>query len=144
MMRVLLLSAFILSLSGCAVVRPLQTSSFCSPEEAARLGQSDGTEGKIQESLFSRCVEKEKNQLLSIYRSAYENARPRKLVEKDISTALRVPASKKWLCELEASRRVFTGGGESKDKASEVARTACGSHLEASSCNNQADCRQEM
>jgi ribosomal protein L16/L10AE len=48
-----------------------------------------------------------------------------------------------WVCEVEASQKIFTGMGVSQEEASKAAHTTCASHLQASYCR-KTECKENL
>ncbi len=142
-----------LSLSACAgAPRPAAplVSSFCSKDASRERGFSDAADGTTRDTAFLRlCAAPERDAFLRAYREGYdagrrnahEVARP-ELKDPPALNLSRNLASPDWVCEVEASAKIFTGVGSTRADADRSARETCGAHFQASYCT-QTDCRQQ-
>lgn len=82
--------------------------------------------------------------LQAAYKEGQESVRAREPVKR---APARVTANRRktplWVCEVEASQKVFTGVGPDLAEATEAAKTSCSSHFRASYCR-KAECKQSL
>ena len=72
------------------------------------------------------------------YRAGFESRKKRKP-----SSVARMPVFPAWVCEVEASAKIFTGVGASAEEASRAAQKNCSTHFQASSCQ-QTECSRSL
>lgn len=142
-----------LVVSGCARMRA--NSTTCTRDAAYMQGTRDASAGSSKEDEFQiSCTVSTKDIARKAYREGFNATRAKhraknKTSEFDAEEALldlpetRTPAGEEWICEVEASSKIFTGMGGNRDEALKSARSSCGSHLQASSCE-KADCKKSL
>ncbi len=142
--------------SACAGLRQ-STAIDCSREASQSRGVKDGASGHgPQLSFLHSCSIESRSSAQFAYREGFEEGRAQRepefeKIESEIAFPLtnldpspvRKPAADSWVCEVEAQSKVFTGIGGTRDEALVSARSNCGSHFQASSCN-KADCKQSF
>lgn len=143
-----------LSLSACATApRPATPviSAFCSKDASRERGFSDARDGTARDTAFLRlCASGERDAYLRAYRDGYEAGRRKahEVARPELNNSVPLPslgrnlASPEWVCEVEASAKIFTGVGPTRSDADRSARETCGAHFQASYCS-QSDCRQQ-
>lgn len=140
-----------LLLTSCAITRP-KDNPECAESASFEKGASDAATGKAKEFYFPRvCPEDIHADLLQAYRDGYEAERTkhpvleaRTLASTRVADGYAMPIAKStWVCEVEASEKVFTGMGASKAEAAEAAHTTCSSHFQASYCG-KTECKQSL
>ena len=133
-----------------------RSTGICENQRAFRLGVEDGEEGQQRQlPLLKDCEESDRPALMKRYRNGFELGGAR-AKSKRKSSELPVPMleskSKKdmdqtppsWICEVEASSKVFTGVGQSEVGALKAARDNCGAHFQAKECSEFSECRQSL
>lgn len=137
-----LLAALTLVFSGCASVRP--EPDYCQAKESYDRGARDAAQGLPANPDFIRFCKDTQLGTLESYHNGYESQRRIAPVAPPAPLARPVLARKNtWVCEVEASRKVFTGVGASQDEALRSAKDTCGSHFQASYCT-QTECKQSL
>jgi hypothetical protein len=149
-------------LSGCASFTH-STLVDCTREAALSRGAKDGAAGRKIHLQFTRaCTSATRELAAAAYREGFESSRPKrkpgltalKEIAEDeeladsesllpLPSPMRAPSAISWVCEVEASSKVFTGVGITQTQALGSARANCGSHFQASYCT-KSDCRQNM
>lgn len=161
-------AASLLLAFGCASTRQ-KAAPVCNEYGAYARGQRDGLASRnLEMSYLNSCPLMIREVLRASYRSGFEVSRAAVKRNRDLEKQLpaeeemeeeasvqptaeelarlapaRDPASPSWICEVEASSKIFTGMGITREEALSSARSSCGSHLQASSCQN-ADCKQSL
>ena len=155
-------------LSGCAGTMH-STHVECTREAALSRGLKDGAAGHKTHLEFARaCTSATRELAVAAYHEGFESSRPKRKpglsAAKDntgaddlasdsdsedapallqLPSPVRAPSAISWVCEVEASSKVFTGVGGTQGEALGSARANCGSHFQASYCT-KSDCRQNM
>jgi hypothetical protein len=147
-------------LSGCAGITH-STLADCTREVALSRGMKDGAAGRKTYLQFTRsCTPATRDLAVAAYREGFELSRPKRKagvtaqkeeVEDEeqaesellLPSPVRAPSAISWVCEVEASSKVFTGVGVTQTQALGSARAHCGSHFQASYCT-KSDCRQTL
>lgn len=128
--------------------------SLCENQKAFRLGVEDGEEGQqMRVTKLKDCGESAYPALAKRYRNGYELGKARAKAKRE-QTSTPVPmleARKKdldqppsWICEVEASSKIFTGVGQSEGGALKEAQDNCGAHFQAKECSESSECRQSL
>ena len=145
------LLALALGLSACASL-PQGEPQFCEAEQSFARGQRDAQQGNAASTAFTRlCSEESMPSALRRYREGYGAVRAAQrqkalvaVEEQELARHLQsVPASPAWVCEVEASAKVFTGVGGSLEEATRSAKDTCGAHFQSSSCTH-TECKQNL
>ncbi|HEY8279459.1 MAG TPA: hypothetical protein VIH99_07550 [Bdellovibrionota bacterium] len=96
------------------------------------------------------CTPSTRAPAIAAYHEGFESGRSRREKEKaevgegpHTDARERKPATLPWVCEVEASSKVFTGVGNTRDQALGSAMENCGSHFQASYCA-EAECKQNL
>ncbi len=143
-----------LALYSCAGQRPI-SSAECTRESGQARGLKDGKGARNPDlSFLQGCSDESRSAALSAYRDSYEAAKAKRVkeeLEEAEAAALkppailpgREPAAAGWVCEVEASSKVFTGTGLSREEALSLARNTCVSHFQASICT-ESSCRKNL
>lgn len=126
MMRLAIALALPLLLVGCATVKKPNT---CDEKASFARGIKDAQGGT---AISSDCS----GPAAWAYRAGYDSRKKRQ-------PSSRNPAFPAWVCEVEASAKVFTGVGASADEASRAAQKTCSTHFQASSCL-QTECTRSL
>lgn len=130
---------------SCAAWRT-QPRPECAEAHAFQRGVSDATTGGAL-GLVESCPESDRARLQKSYRAGYESIQAHRLAERRAIAAVErtttETAKPTWVCEVEASQKIFTGVGQSHDEAMRSARSNCGAHFQASSCQ-QAECSKKL
>lgn len=77
------------------------------------------------------------------HKSAREEAKLRRPPASRVTDGYGLPSSSAWVCEVEASEKIFTGIGSSKTDALDAALNTCASHLQASYCQ-KTECKTNL
>lgn len=117
-----------LILVGCATVKKPNT---CDEKASFAQGQKDAQSGYAFSSACDGAAER-------AYRAGFESRKKRKP-----SSVARMPVFPAWVCEVEASTKIFTGVGASAEEASRAAQKNCSTHFQASSCQ-QTECSRGL
>lgn len=149
-MRKIGLFLLALSLSACATVRKAELES-CGNLESYNRGVSDAEQGIPASTAFARlCTSETMASGIKKYREGFAQGRTNlkmRAAAANEASANRVlqtlPSSPAWVCEVEASAKVFTGVGGSLEEATRSAKDTCGAHFQSSSCQ-QAECKQNL
>lgn len=80
-----------------------------------------------------------KGEAENAYREGFESKRKR----RPAAFARKMPQAPGWVCEVEASTKVFTGVGASAEEATLSAQASCGTHFQSSSCT-QTECTRSL
>lgn len=140
-----------LALVGCATSR-VKDSSECARRTAFQRGVSDATMEKLVTYAPPKsCQGDARAQLFLSYHEGFESVRARRLAQgRGPAGTLRVkdgygvPSGKRsWVCEVEASQKIFTGEGLSRQEAVSAARNTCSSHFQSSYCR-KAECKKSL
>lgn len=124
----------------------------CSREAGVARGARDGKAGRNADLSFLQNCSPENQSVASVaYREAFDAAKARrnKVESNELGSAAmaapvgREPAGQRWVCEVEANSKVFTGTGISRDEALGSAKSTCVSHFQASNCT-QSECKQSL
>jgi hypothetical protein len=138
--------ALVLGLSACATVQQSEPD-FCGSQQSFERGVQDARQGKSASHSFTeQCDPENISQLTKRYRQGYASEKSRqrqKAVKKENEARFSSLAASAWICEVEAFAKVFTGVGASMDEALKSAKSSCGAHFQASSCN-QSDCKKSL
>lgn len=159
-------------LTSCAGARH-SVQIECTREAALARGQADGAAGhKSHLSFTHSCTPETRELAVAAYKEGFQSARPKRkaalsaareeadtaevaeLEDENSDTQLaleplpspaaaRSPSALSWVCEVEASSKIFTGVGGTQTEALGSARANCGSHFQSSYCT-KSDCRQAM
>lgn len=150
-MKKLGILALALGLSACASL-PQGEPEFCEATQSYLRGQRDAQQGNPASTAFTGlCSEENISSALKQYREGYGAARSAQrqkslaaIEELEANRTLQsVPAAPAWVCEVEASAKVFTGVGGSLEEATRSAKDTCGAHFQSSSCT-QTECKQNL
>lgn len=116
-------------------------------------GTRDGAAARQPQDLLflDDCASGSSAAATQAYRDSFASARAKRMRElADAEAAAKAAAEAKargagaaWMCEVEASSKIFTGTGRSREEALGSARSTCGSHVEASYCS-KAECKKTM
>ena len=98
--------------------------------------QKDEKEEKEDLEISDAEVELEEN-------SPAQAGEPVSMPPTAVPLPVRDPNGLSWVCEVEASSKIFTGVGVTKDEALGSAKANCGAHFQASYCT-KADCKQNL
>jgi len=152
----LVLVAFLASCARHPSVEKENDTSVCENQKAFRLGVEDGEEGKQMRDLrLKECGEVAFPALRKRYRNGYELGKARARSKKEQSsgpipmvettkTKKNLDQAPSWICEVEASSKVFTGVGQSESAALKAAQDTCGAHFQAKECSEFSECRQSL
>ncbi len=126
-------------LVGCATTG---SPDHCGSHESFQRGLGDAEAGRLANMDFAQDCSSRQD-VLRQYKKGYEFGilrRRQKLQETQVGPA---PSQFKWVCEVEASRKVFTAMAFSQKEASHLAKATCSSHFQPSSCR-QSECRKNL
>lgn len=126
-----LASALVLLLASCAAVEK-SNHGQCEEKASFARGAKDAELGAAFQPLCQGEAE-------SAYREGFESHKKR----RPASAARRIPIVPGWVCEVEASAKVFTGVGASAEEASRSAQATCSTHFQSSSCT-QTECSRSL
>jgi len=149
-MRKVWLLLLALSLSACATVRKAELVP-CGNAESYERGLTDALQGIPASTAFTQlCTSETIAVSVKKYKEGFAHGRANRKAraaatsEANVSRALQtLPSSPAWICEVEASAKVFTGVGGSLEEATRSAKDTCGAHFQSSSCQ-QTECKQNL
>jgi hypothetical protein len=124
--------AFVLALllASCATVNK---SNTCGEKASFARGVKDAETGAAFMPLCKGSGER-------AYREGFESHRTKR---RPGSVSRRLPIFPAWVCEVEASLKVFTGVGASVEEATRSAQETCSTHFQASNCQ-QTECSRSL
>lgn len=143
-----------LALYSCAAQKPL-SSSECTREYGQARGVKDGKSSRQPDlSFLQGCNDESRATALAAYRDSFEISKAKRDKEEEESPEAKAlkppsilpardPAGETWVCEVEASSKVFTGTGLSREEALGLARSTCVSHFQASYCT-ESSCKKDL
>lgn len=116
-------------LASCATVKK---TNQCDEKVSYARGAKDAESGAAFAPLC-------KGEAESAYREGFESRRKR----RPASLTRRMPIVAGWVCEVEASSKIFTGVGSSAEEASRSAQATCSTHSQSDSCS-QTECSRSL
>jgi len=148
-MRKIGVVALVFALSSCATVRQPQAIS-CDGKQSYQEGFSDGERSQsLRRDFGEHCTAESKPLAVKRYREGFAEGRgklkpePAQVTKERPNRVIQTIPSDAWICEVEASSKIFTGVGHSLAEARISAQNSCGAHFRASSCQ-QSECKQSL
>lgn len=137
------------ALAGCATGRG-RVVDDCSRRAAFQRGVGDGTLARSPGYGPPGACSAEASLLRQAYREGYESVRSRRLgagrgpAGGRVADGYGLPSSRKaWVCEVEASEKIFTGIGTSQEEAYTLAHSTCSAHFQSSYCQ-KTECKANL
>ena len=141
-------------LFSCVTTPVAELPAQCDPQKAFRRGVEDGeSKPTLDAKFFQTCPDEQLSVIKKRYRNGYVLGKARAKARQKPGKAAKTTPSEmmakessapSWVCEVEASSKVFTGVGQSEAEALKGARDTCGAHFQAKECSENLDCRQSL
>jgi hypothetical protein len=142
------------TLFSCVTAPVAELPAHCDPQKAFRRGVEDGEANTtLDAKFFQSCPDDQLPVIKKRYRNGYVLGKARaKARQKNGKATKAAPneavakesSAPSWVCEVEASSKVFTGVGQSEAEALKGAQDTCGAHFQAKECSENLDCRQSL
>lgn len=148
MLSRVLIALATLTLASCASLEQMQRDQACHRDFGYEQGVNDGRAHRPMNSAFaSVCDSQTREEVTNAYRRGYESVRPGNgFDDNDDSFRMRGggfdirvpgrPNPKKWVCEVSAFGRTFSGFGASRGEAAQNARDNCENVNNGMHCSN--------
>ncbi|MCO5142228.1 MAG: hypothetical protein M9962_03960 [Oligoflexia bacterium] len=131
-MRKNYLIAVVLFLQACATAHKPTTNNTCTAETAYKKGLALNQNEDPEVVWNSFCAGSNRKDAKEAYLRGLEERRKKMNSLGGVVRA--VSSQKKWLCEVEGERKIFTGVADSQLEAMGVARQNCSKHFKSNAC----------